>query len=263
MSLLKMLGGSEGIERLARQMNIDPGMANELTKMLAPAIGSAAKKRAEGGGIGDLLGQLRGEGNAKFFDEPEAAATSEARADGEDFLEKILGSRDATRNLAAEAAARSGFDTKTVEDFLPALAAMTKGGLQKKTPDDAIDGVMSQMEGMFGRSTAEEAPASEQVPDRGPDSLLGKIGGLFKSGGSGKPSSVDMGGKPTHVDMGAAKPTGVSIGGKPTEIGFGMVSKTPPGDGGQGGLDVGSLAKMFDEDGDGSPLDDILEKLMK
>ena len=80
MSILKMLGGGDGIERLARQLGIDPAAADGLAKMLAPAIGSAAKKRAEAGGLDNVLTELKGEGNARFFDEPEAAAADDARA---------------------------------------------------------------------------------------------------------------------------------------------------------------------------------------
>ena len=33
--------------------------------------------------------------------------------------------------------------------------------------------------------------------------------------------------------------------------------------GGAGGLDISSITRMLDADGDGSPLDDILERVMK
>ena len=88
----------------------------------------------------------------------------------------------------------------------------------------------------------------------------------------GKPTGVDMGGaKPTHVQLGG-KPTEVSVGGKPTSVGFGMVAKPSAvgmgasraqGAGQPGGFDIGKMAAMFEEDGDGSPLDDILDKLMR
>lgn len=200
MSLLKMLGGGEGISRLASQLNMDPEKANGLAGMLAPAIGSAAKKRAESGDLGGVLGQLRGEGNARFFDEPETAAEPEARADGENFLEQLLGSREARDELAATAAERAGVDRAEADQFMPALAAMLKGGMQKQTPDSSIDGMLSQLTGGGG----------------GGGGLMGMVGSLLGGGQSGG-----------------------------------------------GGLDVSSISKMLDADGDGSPLDDILERVMK
>ncbi len=203
-----MLSG-DGIGRLASQLNIDPDKAASLTDMLAPAIGSAAKKRAESsdlGGIGGLLGQLKGEDNARFFDEPEAAASDEARADGESFLEQLLGSREAKEELTNEAAARAGVDSGEVAQFLPALAAMLKGGMQKQTPDNSIDGMMAGLTG-GGDSGG------------GGGGILGAVTGLLSGGSKG-------------------------------------------GDSG-GGFDLSSITGMLDADGDGSPLDDILAKIMK
>lgn len=215
MSLLKMLGSGDAIAKLASQLNMDPEKAKGLASMLAPAIGSAAKKRAESSGIGGmegLMGELRGEGNASYFDAPETAASPKAMSDGENFLERILGSRDATKELTAEAATRSGVDKAEVEQFLPALAAMLKGGMQKQTPDKSIDGMMAQLTGGGG----------------------GASGG---SGGGGILSAV------TSMLSGG----GSSDGGKDSG----------------GGLDMSSLFSMLDADGDGSPLDDILARVMK
>ena len=115
-----------------------------------------------------------------------------------DFLQNLLGGKDEADGLAQEAASRSGIDPSTVMQFLPALAAMVQGGLQKKMPDSSIDGIESSLMG-----SAEGG------------GLMGMVSGL----------------------MGGVKKT----------------------DG--GGL--GSLMQMLDEDGDGSPLDDILGKFMK
>lgn len=202
MSLLKMLQqaqGGQGLGELARQFGMDEGQAGGLAEMLAPAIGSAAKRRAEGGGLESLLGQLQGEAQGSYFDDAAAAAAPEARAQGENFLEQILGSRDATRELAQEAASRANVDAGQAEQFLPALAAMLQGGMQKQTPDDGIAGLLGGLGG--GQS--------------GGGGLMSMVGGLLGGGGSSG-----------------------------------------------GGFDLGSISNMLDADGDGSPLDDILEKVM-
>lgn len=207
MSLLKMLQqaqGGQGLGGLAQQLGLDDAQAGGLAEMLAPAIGSAAKRRAEGGGLEGLLGQLQGEAQGGLFDDPVAAAAPEARVQGENFLEQILGSRDATQQLAAEAASRSGVDQSKVEEFLPSLAAMLQGGMQRQVPDDGISGML---QGLTGAGAA------------GGGGLMGMIGGLL--GGASR------------------------------------------GGGASGGLDMGGILSMLDADGDGSPLDDILEKVMR
>jgi hypothetical protein len=209
MSLLKMLGqaqGGQGLGALARQLGMDEGQAGGLAEMLAPAIGSAAKRRAEGGGLEALLGQLQGEAQGGYFDDPAQAAAPEARKKGEEFLDNVLGSSGARQELAQEAANRAGVSRDQVDQFMPALAAMLQGGMQKQTPDDGIAGLLSGLTG----------------------------GGQSSGGGGG----------------------GI----------MGMVSGLLGGGGGQssgGGFDLGSIANMLDADGDGSPLDDILERVMK
>jgi hypothetical protein len=200
MKLLEQAQGGQGLGQLAQQFGLDEGKAQELTQMLAPAIGSAAKQRAEQGGAEDLLEAFRGEGQASLFDDPQAAASGEGQAQGMDFLQNLLGGQAEAEGLASEAASRSGIDASTVSQFLPALAAMVQGGMQKSMPDTSIDAMKS---GLLGSA------------EGGGGGLMGMVGSL----------------------MGSAK----------------------SGDG--GGL--GPLMQMLDEDGDGSPLDDILGKFMR
>ena len=171
--------------------------------MLAPAIGSAAKQRAEQGGLDTLLGSLMGEGNASLFDDPAQAASAEGQTQGQAFLDSLMGGRQESEALAQEAASRAGVDSGTVAQFLPALAGMLQGGMQRNMPDSSIQGMQAQAMG-------------------GATSGGGGLGGLVSSflGGGRKQAS-------------------------------------------QSGPDLGGLMSMLDADGDGSPLDDILGKLMK
>jgi len=172
MSILRMLQqaqGGQGLGQLATQLGLDEGQANSLTEMLAPAIGSAANRQAQSGGLGTLLGSLRGEDQAVNFDDAAAAASPQGQAQGMDFLSGLLGGRTQTEDLASEAASRAGVDTSVVQQFLPALAAMAQGGLQRQVPDSAIDGML----------TAESAPSGGQ-------GLMGMIGGMLGGGQTGQ-----------------------------------------------------------------------------
>ena len=205
MSLLRMLeqaGGGQGLAGLASQFGLDDDKAGGLVSMLAPAIGSAAKKRAESGGLQDLLGQLQGEGLGSLFDAPEQAAAPEAQAQGQSFLEGLLGSREATDELANAAAERSGVDTSTVQQFMPALAAMLQGGMQKQTPDTSIQGMLTQLSG--------------GTPNQG-GGIMSMLSGMLST--QNKPDA--------------------------------------------GGMDLSMITNMLDADGDGSVLDDVLERFIK
>lgn len=175
MSMMKMLQqaqGGQGLSALASQFGLDEGKAQELSQMLAPAIGSAAKQRAEKGEAQDFLGALKGEGQAALFDDPAEAASETGQAQGASFLSNIFGGTDEAKGLAHEAANRTGVEPETAERFLPAMAAMLQGGMQKQMPDSALDGMMDQQSGEGG----------------GASGLMGMASGLLgigKTGGGG------------------------------------------------------------------------------
>lgn len=147
MKLLQQAQGGQGISQLAAQLGLDEAKANQLTGMLAPVIGSAAKQRAESGGLDSVLGALRGEDQAPMFEDATVAASAAGQQQGLAFLESLMGGQQDAQGLAAEAASRVGVDQSTVAQFLPAIAAMVQGGLQKQMPDSSIDGMMQAFSG--------------------------------------------------------------------------------------------------------------------
>ncbi|MEM7176547.1 MAG: DUF937 domain-containing protein [Pseudomonadota bacterium] len=209
MSLLTMLQqaqGGQGLVQLARQFGVDEAQVNGLAQMLAPTIATGARRRAEQpDGMEAMLTQMRGETQARYLDDAGAAATPEAQIEGEQFLEQIFGSREATRQVSQAAAERSGVEPGIMDHLMPAIAAMMQGGMQRQMPDSSLDSMLSGL-------SAGASPAGGTSDGGG---IMGMIGGLL---GGGAASA--------------------------------------------GGIDFGQIAQMLDADGDGSPLDDILEQVM-
>jgi len=117
--------------QLARQFGIDEDKVGGLTEMLAPALAQGTKRQAQ----------------------------------GQQYLDQILGSREASGELATEAANRSGINLGAVMQFLPAIAAMLQGGMQRNLPDSSIQGMLSGAGGSGG-------------------GLMGAIGDFLGGGGS-------------------------------------------------------------------------------
>ena len=175
MKLLEQAGGGQGLAQLAGQFGLDEAKAQELSQMLAPAIGQAARKRAEQGQSDAVLGAMKGEAQAGLFDDPAQAAAPEGLAQGQSFLDQLMGDRAASDGLAAAASERAGVDQGTVAQFLPALAAMAQGGLQRQMPDSAIDGMMGgAQDGASGGG------------------LMGMIGGLMGGNKGGASAGPDL-----------------------------------------------------------------------
>lgn len=188
MNLTDILAQAGGLQAVARDLGVSEGQAAAGAEALLPAILGGMKKQAQPAGLeglGGLLGQL---GGPDLLDQVLAPQPTDP-APGNAVLGQIFGSRDVSRTVADDAAARSGLDAGVLRKMLPLLAMLVTGFL------------------------ARQSQGAGQAPAGGPD-LGGLLGGLL--GGAG------------------ARGTGTSAGG------------------------LGGLGAMFDMNGDGNALDDIL-----
>ena len=197
MKLLEQAQGGQGLMQLASQFGLDEQKAQSLTSMLAPAIGSAAKQRAQAGGAEQLLNSFRGENQSNLFEDAQAAASGTGQAQGADFLKSLLGGQEQADGLAQEAAQRSGVDAGTVQQFLPALAAMVQGGMQKNMPDASIDGMAA---GLMGGSESAGGGLMGMVKgllggskDSGSGGGLGPLLQMLDADGDGSPMDDILG----------------------------------------------------------------------
>jgi hypothetical protein len=184
MQITEILAQMGGVQSMARELGISEGQAQSGATALLPAILGGFKKQAKAQptgleGLGGLLGQLGGGG--LLDDVLGSQPTNVGR--GNDVLGQIFGSKDVSRTVAQDAAAKSGLDVGVLKKMLPMLAMLVAGFMSK------------------GGAGAQPSPAG--------GGLGGLIGGL--------------------------------LGGR------------------SGGTGSSGLASMLDMDGDGNPLDDILQ----
>jgi hypothetical protein len=97
-----------------------------------PALTGQMKRNASAeGGLKDLAGALSRGSHQRYLDDPTALASDAAIDDGNGILGHLLGSKDASRNLAAQAADKTGVDVDLVKKFLPVVAAAAMGAVSK------------------------------------------------------------------------------------------------------------------------------------
>ena len=111
MKITDLLAQVGGIRSMARERGISEAQAASGAAALAPAILGGFKKQAqtEGmglDGLGGLLGQLGGGGLLDQVLGPQPTDTSL----GNDVLGQSFGSREVSRSVAKDAAARTGLD---------------------------------------------------------------------------------------------------------------------------------------------------------
>lgn len=135
-NLLDMLRRSGGIEAVSKQLEIAPGVAAQGVEALLPALVGGFARRGEvaGGGeagLGDLVGMLGGLGGGGLAANvlgPEATDTGL----GNQVLGEVFGSKDVSRSVAADAAARTGIDPEVLKKMLPLLAMLVGGYLSAR-----------------------------------------------------------------------------------------------------------------------------------
>ena len=133
MQITDILAQMGGLKSMARELGVSEEQAQSGAQALVPAILGGLKKQARSHpdgieGLGGLLGQLGGGG---LFDSVLSPAPTNV-SQGNEVLGEIFGSKDVSRTVANDAAARSGLDPALLKQMLPILAMLVAGFMAKK-----------------------------------------------------------------------------------------------------------------------------------
>lgn len=152
MGLADMLLNAHGggaTELLAQRFGISPEQAASAVTALAPALASGIQQNAASeGGLQSLLGALLGGQHQQYVENADTVARPDTVADGNAILGHVLGSKDASRQVASQAAEQTGLGADLLKQMLPVVAAMTMGVLSKHTAGQA--GEQASGGGMLG-----------------------------------------------------------------------------------------------------------------
>jgi hypothetical protein len=133
MDLLNQAGGSGSIGALSKQLGIGSSDAGKLVEALGPALARGLQKQTENPATLDGLTKALASGNhQRYLDEPESVGGNDAVIDGNKILGHLFGSKDVSRNVAAQAAEQTGMESSLIKKALPILAGLAMGALSKK-----------------------------------------------------------------------------------------------------------------------------------
>lgn len=146
MSILETIlnsGNGALVGQVANSVNLDKGKAGAAIAELLPALKQGLRNNVgQQGGIESLLGALSKGNHAEYVERPETLARESTIRDGNAILGHLLGSKDASRRVAAEAAAKTGVDVSTLKQMLPMVAAMAMGSLSKESKGGALSSLL-------------------------------------------------------------------------------------------------------------------------
>lgn len=137
MDLLNLLldsGNSPALKQVASGFGISETDVTKVLSGVAPALaGGLRNSLSSAGGQAGLLKALADGHHQRYLDQPEILADDATVADGNAILGHILGSKDASRRVASDAAARTGLDDGLLKKMLPVVAALLMGTMSKQS----------------------------------------------------------------------------------------------------------------------------------
>lgn len=134
LDLLKSAGGNDGIGELAGAVGLGSSDTSKLIGALGPALLSGLQKNtADDSGLAGLRSALQTGGHDRYVDNPRLLHEQSTRADGNNILGHLFGSKDVSRNVAAHASKETGIDSSIIKKALPLLASLAMGAMSKKS----------------------------------------------------------------------------------------------------------------------------------
>jgi hypothetical protein len=135
MNLLDVLmnaNGGAAVDQLSGQFGLSREQTTSAVENLLPALAGGIQRNISQGGLTDLVGALNSGRHQQYLDNPAALSSQEAQSDGNGILGHVLGSKDVSRQVAAQAAGRTGISESVLKQMLPAVASLAMGALSRQ-----------------------------------------------------------------------------------------------------------------------------------
>jgi hypothetical protein len=149
--------------------------ASRALAALVPALAAGFQKNAASPeGLAGLLGALTNGRHQQYLDNPSVLGQASALADGNGILGHVLGSKDVSRQIAAQAASQTGISADVLKRLLPLAATLVMGAMARQRAAAPAAGAASGggLAGMLGSMLDQDRDGSV-VDDV--TSMLGKF----------------------------------------------------------------------------------------
>ncbi len=120
------------IVEMARRQGGDPEQVRRAIAAIVPELSRHLERNTlSRGGLADFVGALGAPQHGTRLANADLAGNPGASADGNAILQHIVGGKDASRAIAAEAARASGLGESLIKMLLPFIASMLMSALQR------------------------------------------------------------------------------------------------------------------------------------
>jgi hypothetical protein len=139
------------VQQLAQQFGLGNDQTISALSALVPQLASGVQQNLQQpGGLQGLLGALAGGGHDQYLNDPSQLGDPSTIADGKGILGHILGSKSASHDVTANAAAQTGISQDLLKQMLPLVATLVMGSLARQTSRAAASAGTASSAGMMG-----------------------------------------------------------------------------------------------------------------
>ncbi len=141
------------VKQVAGSLNLKPQDAGAAIAKMLPALTGGLKQNIQSqGGLDSLLGALGGGKHKRYVENPAEIVQQTGISEGNAILGHLLGSKQRSREVAAEASQQTGIDAGILKKMLPMIATMAMGSLSKQqSGGGALSDLMGQNAGTKSR----------------------------------------------------------------------------------------------------------------
>jgi hypothetical protein len=185
MSLLDSILGAQGgaaVQQLGAQLGLGQNETTSALSALVPALAAGIQQNAQSeGGLSSLVSALTNGSHQQYVNNPTTLADPSTVDDGNAILGHVFGSKDVSRQVAAQASSTTGIGQDVLKKMLPMAAALVMGALANHASTAATNAGVSgsalgnALGGSLGGSLASVI---------GP-SLMGMLGATLNQGQAG------------------------------------------------------------------------------
>ena len=173
MNLLDMILGAQNggvVKQAGSTLGLNQNESQNAIAALLPAISTALKQNTSSPqGLAGLLGALQNGNHSQYLDNPASLNSQNSVTDGNAILGHLFGSKEVSRTVAGNAAAKTGISSDILKKMLPLVATLAMGSLSKQT---AAPSMKSALAGLAMKQMLGSGQKSSRL-----GSLLGAVTG--------------------------------------------------------------------------------------
>ena len=127
-------GNGAAVRQIGSQVGLDETQTASALSALVPALSAGVRQNLQSpDGLSGLINALSAGNHQRYVDDPAVLSEPATVADGNGILGHVLGSKDISRQVAAQAGAQTGLGPEVMKRMLPLVATLVMGTMSRQS----------------------------------------------------------------------------------------------------------------------------------